>query len=143
MTAVTLLCVVIMGCERSSQPKASELPAPAVSPNSDENVSDNEKGEWNVGTFELIEIKSLEEFRKIYLTEPPLHLGHDDDWEYVGSKCSDSVHKVSRKIVDQQALRNIQAQRSKIVYAPPGGPPLHRRSKEFLDWLEKTKRLKD
>jgi hypothetical protein len=150
VTAMVVYCAFMLGCARNPQTKDSE------GPHGEENIttrksmktdnpSDNEDTfPEEVGTFELIEVKSLDEFRKIYLPEDALDLGHDDHWQYVGSKYSDTVHKISRKILDQQTWRNIQAERSKMVYAPPGGPPFNRkRSKEFLDWLEKTKRSKD
>jgi len=107
-------------------------------------MSDSEEDDLEVGTFELIEVKSLDEFRKTSLAQNAYDLGHDDHWQYVGLRFSDTVYKISRKILDQQTWRNIQAERSKMVYPPPGGPPFHRKSsKEFLDWLENTKRSKD
>jgi hypothetical protein len=139
MTAMVLFCGLLLGCARTPQVKDSEMPPPNEALTTEDNVNPD----TSMGTFELVEIDSLEKFRTIYLAEPTLYLGHDTDWEYLGGIGSDRVYKASRKTVDRQALQNVQAERSKIKYVP-GGPPFgHKRSKEFLDWLKKAKLVED
>jgi len=142
MAAAALLCLGIMGCAPLSQPEGSEGATPADTARKKDKM-DEKNPDITVGVFELVEVNTLEEFRKLYLAERAVYLGRDGDWEYVNLFGSDRVYKISRKTVDRDAVRNLQAERSKIKYVPSGPPFGYRRSKEYLDWLEKTKPVTD
>lgn len=147
VTAMVVSCAFMIGCARHPHVKDSEGSDREKNLTTRKTMEpdkpSNQEEPFTEGTFELVEINSLEEFRKIYLAQTTLYFGHDDDYQYLGAWGSDTVYKLGRKIVDDPALRRIQAERSKIKYVAQGPPLEYRRSKEFLDWLRKAKLSRD
>src|SRR4029077_10385387 len=82
MTTLVVSCAFVIGCARNPQTKDSEgfvgeeNIATRKSMKTD-NSSDVEDTLLEVvGTFELVEINSMEEFRRIYLDQGTLYFGH-------------------------------------------------------------------
>jgi hypothetical protein len=96
-----------------------------------------------IGVFQLKELKSLAEFRKCYLHVGTHYIGHDNEWQYLRIQWSNYVYKTSRKIVDQQTMRNLQEEKARTKFFPGGPPEPLMPSKDIEQWLARTKLVKD
>jgi hypothetical protein len=126
VTAMVMLCAFVIGCARDSQAKESEgrLGGENITASNnlqtDKALDKEDVFPEEIGTFELVEVNSVEDFRRIYLEYRTLYFGHDADFEYLGAIGIDYVYKIRRKIVDGPALRKIQVERSKTKYVAHG-----------------------